>query len=49
MHRLENIERREEKASGNVERKLERHLVIEFGLETDIGDNFRAIVNVIDV
>ena len=49
MHRLENIERREEKGSGSVETKLERHLVIEFGLKTDIGDNLRVIVNVIDV
>ena len=44
MHRLENIERQEEKGSGSVKTKLERHLVIEFGLKTDIGDNFRAIV-----
>ena len=28
MHRLENIERLEEKESGSVEIKLERHLVI---------------------
>ena len=33
MHRLENIERLEEKESGSVEMKLECHLVIEFGLK----------------
>ena len=44
MHRSENIERRGEKESGSVQIKLERYLVIEFGLKTDIGDNFRAIV-----
>ena len=42
--RPENIERREEKESGSVEIKLERPLVIEFGLKTDTGDSFRAIV-----
>ena len=44
MHRLENIERREEKESGSVETKLERHLVKELGLKTDIRDNFRVVV-----
>ena len=44
MHRLENNERLEERESGSVETKLERHLVIEFSLKTYIRDNFRAVV-----
>ena len=44
MHRLENIEKREENESGRVELRLESRLVIEFGLKKGIGDNFRTIV-----
>ena len=47
MHRLENIERQEEEESGSVEKKLEHHLVIEFGLKKSIGENFRAIAIVV--
>ena len=43
MHRLENIEGREEKESYSVEIKVERHLVIEFGLKKSIGENFKVI------
>ena len=43
MNRLGNIERQEEKDSGSVKIKLERLLVIEFGLKKSIGGNFRAI------
>ena len=42
-HRLENIERQKEKESGSVKLKLERHLVVEFGLKKSIGNNFTAI------
>ena len=47
MHRLENIEKREENESGRVELRLESRLVIEFGLKKGIGDNFRTIVIVV--
>ena len=40
---LENIERREEKESGSVEIKLQRYLVIEFGLNNGMGDNFSCV------
>ena len=47
MHRLENIERQEEKESGSVGIKLYRHLVMEFGLKKGIGDSFMAIAIVV--
>ena len=47
MHRPENIERQEDKESGNVEMKLKRHLAIDFFLKKSIGDNFRVIVIVV--
>ena len=37
------IERQEEKASGSVQIKLRRHLLVEFRLIKGIGDNFGAI------
>ena len=40
MHRSENIERQEEKESGVVEIKLNRHLMIELHLIKGNGDNF---------
>ena len=42
-HCLENTERQEEKENGSVKIKLERHLVVEFGLKKSIGGNFTAI------
>ena len=42
-HRLENIERQEEKECASVKIKLERHLVVEFNLKKNIGYNFTAI------
>ena len=47
MHRLENIERQEEKESGSVGIKLYRHFVIELGLRKGIGDSFMAILIVV--
>ena len=44
MYRLENFESQEDRESGNVEIKLDCHLVIEFGLTKSIRDNLRAIV-----
>ena len=43
MHRLENIERQEEKENDSVEINLKSHLVIEFGQKETIGDNFRTM------
>ena len=43
MCRPENIGRREEKESDNVEVKVMRHVVIEFGLIKGDGDNFSVI------
>ena len=49
MHRLEDIERQEEKESGSVETKLERRLEIEFGLKKSTGGNFRVITIVVSL
>ena len=43
MHRPKNIERQEENESVSVKIKLKRHLVIDFRLIQDIGDNFGVI------
>ena len=47
MHRLENIERQEEEESDSGEKKLEHHLVIEFGLKKNIGEDCWAIAIVV--
>ena len=47
MHRPENIERQEEKESGSVEIKLNRHLVIESRLIKGVGGNFGVIAIVV--
>ena len=47
MHRLENIERQEEKESDSVEIKLDCHLVVKFGLKNSHGDNFGHIAIVL--
>ena len=47
MCRPENIERQEEKESGSVEIKLERHFAMKLRLIIGVGDNFRVIAIVV--
>ena len=47
MHCPENIERQEEKGSGNVDIKLKRHLVIEYRLIKGTGDKCEVIATVV--
>ena len=49
MHRPGNVGKPEERESGSVEIKLNRHLVIEFCLIKSIGDNFRVIAIVVQL
>ena len=47
MHHPDNTGRQEEKESGSVEIKVQRHLVIDVRLISGIGDNSRVIAIVV--